>query len=178
MADWNTAYNWMMDNEDGSRACKQVPDAGPAGWSGPCYAISGINSAAWPTQFAAIAAIPQDQRASAVQQFYHDNFWNSWMAQIASDDLCKRVFDFAVNGSSYHAVRCLQRAVNSLPGNGTQLKEDGGWGPMTVAAVNAADANALLAEFKAQRVAYYEGCAAADPSKAQYLNVWKARAQK
>ena len=31
MADWNTAYNWMMDNEDHPRACKQVPDAGAPG---------------------------------------------------------------------------------------------------------------------------------------------------
>ena len=67
MADWNTSYNWMMDNEDYPRACRQVPDAGPAD-AGPCYAISGINSAAWPNQFASIAAIPQDGREPAVQQ--------------------------------------------------------------------------------------------------------------
>lgn len=142
MADWNTAYDWMMDNEDYPRACKQVSDAGPAG-TGACYAISGINSAAWPTQFSAIATIPQDQRAPAVQQFYYDNFWNSWFAQIASDEVCKRAFDFAVNGSSHQAIQCLQQAVNSLSGTGTPLNVDGGFGPMTLAAVNAADADAL-----------------------------------
>lgn len=177
MADWNTAYNWMMDNEDFSRACKQVPDAGPGG-AGPCFAISGINSAAWPNQFASIAAIPQSDRSSAVQQFYHDNFWNQWFEQVASDEVCKRVFDFAVNGSSHQAVQCLQQAINSLSTNGTPLKEDGGWGPITLAAVNAADPDALVAAFKAKRVAHYQAIASADPSKAQYLGPWTARAEK
>jgi len=177
MADWNTSYNWMMDNEDYPRACKQVPDAGPAD-AGPCYAISGINSAAWPNQFASIAAIPQDGREPAVQQFYRDNFWNQWFDQVASDELCKRVFDFAVNGSTHQAVQCLQQAINSLGTNGAQLKEDGGWGPMTLAATNAADADALVAAFKARRVAHYQAIAAADPTKAQYLKAWTARAEK
>ena len=175
MADWNTSYNWMMDNEDSPRACKQVPDAGPAG-AGPCYAISGINSGSWPTQFAAIAAVPQDQRGPAVQQFYYDNFWNKWWEQVASDDVCKRVFDFAVNAYANTAVRCLQEAVNSL--GGTQIEEDGHWGPATVSAVNAANPNALVAAFIAKRVAHYQGIAAANPDRAQYLNEWKARAQK
>ena len=175
MADWNTAYNWMMDNEDYPRACKQVPDPGPAG-AGPCYAISGINSGAWPTQFAAIAAIQQDQRGPSVQQFYHDFFWNKWFEQVASDDVCKRVFDFAVNANGNAAVRCLQEAVNSL--GGTQISEDGHWGPMTVSAVNAANPNALVAAFIAKRVTHYQAIAAANPDRAQYLKGWTARAQK
>jgi hypothetical protein len=36
MADWNTAYNWMMDNEDSTRAFAQVSDPCPAGVAGPC----------------------------------------------------------------------------------------------------------------------------------------------
>ena len=175
MADWTTAYNWMMDNEDYPRACKQVPDAGPSS-AGPCYAISGINSASWPTQFAAIAAVPQDQRRSAVEQFYHDNIWSKWFDQVASDEVCKRVFDFAVNGSTHQAVQCLQQALNSL--GGTQLPEDGCWGPMTLAAVNAVDPKALVAAFIAKRTAHYQAIAAAHPDRAQYLKAWTARAQK
>jgi lysozyme family protein len=179
MADWNTAYNWMMDNEDMPRACKQVPDSPPAGFTGACYAISGINSGAWPTQFQAIAAIPQAQRAASVQQFYHDHFWNEWYAQIASDDVSKRVFDFAVNGGAGSSVRCLQQAVNSLGGDGAApIAEDGGWGPKTIAAVNAVDAKALTAAFIARRIAHYQAIANANPANAQYLKAWTARAQK
>ena len=179
MANWNTSYNWMMDFEDAPRACAQVVDACPGGMAGPCYAISGINSGAWPDGFAAIAAVQQSERAPLVQQFYEDHFWNAWYAQLVSDDLCKRVFDFAVNGGSGVAVRCLQQAVNALAGSGAaQLVDDGEWGPATVNAANTADAAALTTAFQAQRVARYQAIVAADPSKARYLAGWIARAEK
>jgi lysozyme family protein len=174
MADWNTAYNWMMDNEDAPRACAQVSDAPPG-----AFAISGINSASWPAEFAAIAAIPQQQREPLVQQFYQNHYWNTWFAQVGSDEVCKRVFDFAVNGGNGTSVRCLQQAANSLLAAGVApIAEDGGWGPMTLAAVNAADPVALQAAFQAERVAHYQAIVAADPSKAVYLTAWTARANK
>jgi lysozyme family protein len=179
MADWNTAFNWMMDNEDSPRACKQVPDAPPSGHPGPCYAISGINSGAWPDQFAAIATVAQAERAPFVQQFYHDHFWNNWFEQIAADDVCKRVFDFAVNGGTGEAVKCLQKAVNALNGNGSngsKIDEDGCWGPNTLAAVNAADPDRLVTSFKAQRLAYYQDLVNRKPADAQYFENWKCRA--
>ncbi len=96
---------------------------------------------------------------------------------MISDDVCKRVFDFAVNGGSGTAVRCLQQAVNSLLAAGaTSLAEDGGWGPLTLAAVNAADPVALQAAFQTKRAAYYQAIAAVEPSKTVYLGTWTARA--
>lgn len=179
MADWNTSYNWMMDSEDPARACAEVPDANPKGITGSCYAISGINSGVWPEDFAAIAALSQANRSAAVQQFYEDHTWNNWYAQMTSDEVCKRVFDFAVNGGGGTSVRCLQQAVNSLGAAGAAtIAEDGGWGPMTLAAVNAADPIALVAAFKAKRLAYYQAIVNADPGKARYLAVWTARAEK
>lgn len=177
MADWNTAYNWMMDNEDRARACAQVPDAPPAGVPGPCYAISGINSGAFPTQFSEIAALAQSDRGPAVQSFYQNHFWNRWIEQLESDELCKRVFDFAVNAGPGTSTKCLQRAVNSL-GPDKAIAEDGGWGPATVAAANAADADALVYAFKAHRVAHYQAIVDANPADARYLAGWSARAQK
>lgn len=178
MADWNTAYNWMMDKEDAPRACAQVSDACPSGVAGPCFAISGINSGAWPAEFAAIAALPQAQREPLVKQFYQNHFWNNWYAQLNSDDLCMRVFDFAVNAGSGSSVRCLQQAVNSLlPTGATQLTEDGGWGPMTLKAANAADPAALVSAFKAKRAAYYQSIVAANPNKSIFLSGWIVRAQ-
>jgi hypothetical protein len=87
MANWDTAYNWMMDNEDAARACAQVSDACSGGVAGPCYAISGINSGAWPTEFAAIAAADQASREPLVQQFYEKHFWSKRYVQLVSDDL-------------------------------------------------------------------------------------------
>jgi lysozyme family protein len=178
MADWNIAYNWMMDNEDEKRACRQVPDASPNGVAGPCFAICGINSAVFPAEFEAIAALPQESRETSVRQFYQNHFWNQWFAQLSSDDLCKRVFDFAINAGSGASVRCLQQAINALAAAGTSpLAEDGGWGPLTLATANAADPAALQDAFTARRVAYYRAIAAAHPGKQRYLAAWIKRAE-
>jgi len=186
MADFVTAYNWMMDNEDSQRKFNEAPDPCPKGVAGPCFAIGGVNSGAWPQEYAAIKAADQAQRQALVQDFYQKHYWNQWYAQLGSDEVCKRVFDFAVNGGAT-SVRCLQQAVNSLVGAAEAMaagavagavSEDGGWGPKTVAAANAADAAALVTEFKAKRLAFYQDLAAADPSKQQYLKGWTARAGK
>ena len=57
MSNWTTAYNWMLDNEDAEREYKVVPDAPPG-----AFAISGINSAAFPDEFDAIAKLMISER--------------------------------------------------------------------------------------------------------------------
>jgi len=177
MANWNISYNWMMDNEDPKRACARVSDACPSGVAGPCFAIGGINSAVWPEEFAAIAAADQANREPLVQRFYQNHFWNNGYAQVNSDDVCKRVFDFAVNAGSSTAVRCLQQAVNSIY-SGDPLVLDGEWGPKTVTATNSCNPATLIAAFQQLRVAYYEEVVAANPTKKKYLAAWIARARK
>jgi lysozyme family protein len=174
MADFMTAFQWCMQSEDARMTCAVAPDASPAGFSGQCYAISGINSGAWPQQYATIAALPQEARLTAVQDFYQQHFWNNWYAQLVSDDLAKRVFDFGVNGGSGTAVQTLQKAVNALGGS---LTVDGGWGPMTLAAVNAADQAAMVQAFIAARVAHYMAIVAGNPGDQKYLKGWLTRAQ-
>jgi hypothetical protein len=174
MANFALAFQWTMQFEDPRMACAQVPDAAPAGVAGPCYAISGINSGAWPTDFAGIAAQPEASRAPAVQAFYQARYWNNWFEQLNSDDLAKRVFDFAVNGGSGTAVKTLQQAVNALGG---RLTVDGGWGPNTLTAVNGADPAGLVQAYIAARQAHYQAIVAANPADARYLEVWLARAR-
>jgi hypothetical protein len=174
MADFNVAFQWAMQFEDPRMACAQVSDAPPEGCPPPCYAISGINSGAWPEDFAAIAALELAPRAAAVQAFYQAKFWNNWLAQLATDDLAKRVFDFGINGGAGTSVITLQKAVNSLGGN---LTVDGGWGPNTLAAANNCDQAALVQAFIAARAAHYQAIAAKNPADAPYLAGWLARAQ-
>jgi hypothetical protein len=164
-----------MLSEDSKLLCAVVPDLTPAGCTGPCYAISGINSGLWPAEFAAISVLPQSQRLPAVRAFYLSHYWNNWLARLASDEIAKRVFDFSVNGGSGTAVKTLQQAVNALGGN---LALDGGWGPMTLAAANSADQAALAQAFIAARVAHYRAIVAVRPADTPFLNGWIARAQK
>jgi lysozyme family protein len=174
MADWNIAYNWMMDNEDALRTCEQVPDAPPG-----AFAIGGINSVTWPEAFAAVVALAQEKREPFVRQFHENHFWNMWHEQLESDEVSKRVFDFAVNGGSGSSVRCLQQALNHLSSpDQALLVDDGGWGPITLDAANRADQVALVEAFKAQRIAHYQAIVAADPGKRRFLAAWLARAEK
>ena len=178
MASFDICYNWMMDNEDRAREYKVVPDAPPG-----AHAISGINSAAFPGEFEAIAALAQNERALAVEQFYERNFWNQWYAQLTSDEVAKRVFDASVNMGSVAAVRCLQEAVNTLIKQTAAARPylvcDGEWGPKTVEFTNACtNSSAVVAAFQQARVAYYERLVAAKPALSIYLDTWKARALK
>lgn len=171
MSDFPACYSWMMVNEDAPRAYKTVPDAPPG-----ASAISGINSVAFPSEFAAINAIPQAQRGEHVENFYETCFWNQWIDQIVSDDVAKRVFDAMVNMGPSTACRLLQSAANTL--GVPAIAVDGNWGPLTVGTANACDPAALTAAFISARVAHYEAIAAANPNDQQYLAAWIARASK
>lgn len=162
-------YTFMMNNEDRSQSHAIVPDAPPG-----AHAISGINSAAFPTEFAAIAAISQSQRGPAVKQFYLTHFWNKWMNQITSDDVAERLLDAGVNMGLGMAVKLLQTAVSNL---GHSVTIDGGFGPNTLAAINACDPSALVAAFQVVRIAHYEAIVAANPNDSQYETQWIARAR-
>jgi len=162
MALFEVSYNWMLDNEDRARQYKTVSDAPPG-----AFAISGINSYAYPSQFAAINSLPQTSRGPAIQSFYQTQFWNQWFGQLLSDDVAKRVFDEAVNAGPGTAVKVLQRAVNQIVT--TPIAVDGGWGPNTLAAANGCVAVALVSQVQQARLAHYQDIVVKNPADAQYL---------
>jgi lysozyme family protein len=168
MAKFPAAYEFLLSNEDSQHTYATVPDVGGE-------SISGINSATFPAQFAAINAIPQAKRGLEVEDFYQNEFWNQWLAALTSDDLCMRVFDCAVNQGPGTAVKLLQEAVGTC---GDPVAVDGAWGPLTVNAANAADPGLLLAAFQARRAAYYQEIVDRNPADAKYLAGWLARAAK
>ena len=170
MALFQTAYSFMMLNEDATQAHVIVSDAPPG-----AFAISGINSAAFPTQYAAIAALPQNQRGPAVANFYQTIFWNSWFSQLISDAVSMRVFDASVNMGAGAGIIILQKAVNSIGGS---LVIDGGWGPNTLDATNACNPVDLVNAFQTVRCEHYEAIVARNPADKKYLTNWLARAKK
>ena len=174
MSNFDIDFQFMIDNEDRTQAHACNPDACPSGCSGPCYAISGINSGAYPTQFAAIAATPQAQRGPAVESFYQKEFFNQYEAQL-SDPVEERILDAKVNNGPVTGCKFLQEAINSVTGSGT-VTVDGQWGPATVAAANACDQNALVSAIQATRKAYYLAIVAAHPEDSKYETGWLARA--
>lgn len=178
MADPSVCIAFVLQNEDRPLLHATVPDLpgqwvtqnGVRTWSG-AHAISGINSAAFPAQYAAIAAIPQAERGPAVENFYQIEEWSVWYAQLATDEAAERILDMAVNSGEGHAVKTAQQAVNSL--GGPQIAVDGCWGPNTVGAINACDQDAFVVAFRAAHVAHLEEFDADNPALPQLI----ARAQ-
>lgn len=177
MANFDTDYNFMMVDEDAAQAHALVPDEpgqwavvnGVKTWQG-AWAISGVNSAAWPAQFAAIAALPQAERGPAVEAFYEQRFWTTAEAAL-EDPIAERVLDTAVNRGTKAAVMDLQRAVNACGGT---LGVDGNLGPLTVAAANACDQGALLTALRTARLADYQAVVAANQQLARFLGTAQA----
>lgn len=178
MSAFPPAFSFLMDNEDRLRKFAVFRDRCPEGCSGPCFAISGINSGAWPRQFAAIQALPQKMRGGAIANFYESVFWNPMhFAQIDSQDLANRVMDCAVNEGANTSVEILQESANALLGATVpRLRVDGLLGPFTLTAVNYCALGAILNEFRQQRVARYKALAAKDPDLAKDLAGFEARA--
>lgn len=169
MANFQTALAFTLKFEDPTHEYATTPDAPPG-----AYAIAGVNSAAWPQDFATINALGPDYRPAAVAQFYQEEFWNTWLEQLTSDEVAKRVFDAGVNMGIGTSVKLLQDAINAS--NPTQLTVDGGWGPHTLAAANGCDETELVGQFKAVRCQHYNDIVAANPVNQKYLNGWLARA--
>ena len=163
MADFKTAFDFMMVNEDGPAPYryKTVDDTGG-------FAISGINSKAFPDEFQIIASIPQAERGSRVENFYKLHFWNQWLEQLESDDVAKRVFDAAVNMGSRTGCKILQKAINALDGD-TPVTEYGQWGPSTVKWANTCHSNDLVNAFKTSRLDYYAAIVEKHPENARYF---------
>jgi lysozyme family protein len=65
--------------------------------------------------------------------------------------------------------------VNSV--STVAVEDDGKIGPVTLAAVNAADQDALLNAYRLQRASYYNQIVEKHPGDEKYLSNWLARAQ-
>ena len=152
-----------MDNEDAQRRFHTADD-------NKGLVIAGVNSLAYPEEFAKIAIESPGNRGPLVEDFYRRQFWNQWYAQLTSDEVAKRVFDAAVNMGPGTACKLLQEAVGA--------EVDGAWGPNTVAATNACNEAQLVESFKQDRVNYYQRIVARNPANQQYLAAWTARASK
>lgn len=94
-------------------------------------------------------------RAQAVEIYYRD-WWLRFDFSRLPETAGAKVFDLAVNIGPANAVRCLQRASRAC---GHRLDDDGALGPRTLAAVFAADRNALLAALRSEAAGYYRALA-------------------
>lgn len=162
--------DYVLTWEDPERLYAATKDNNGAG------VISGVNQAAFPSQFALINSIFQPQRGPAISNFYQSEFWVPLqLGSIFSQDLANRVGDMAVNAGPGAGVKLLQATVNDLRAE-MVLVEDGAMGPRTLTAVNALPEDAALVAYRQQRANYYREVAARKPQYAADLPGWLRRA--
>jgi hypothetical protein len=168
VADFASCYAFVLANEDYTPPrYATVPD--PTKADPLALAISGINSAEFPEDFELIFAEKTPaQRAPLVAAFYRKAYFTLYLADL-SNPVAMRLMDAEVNEGAGAGVKLLQKACRCL---GKNLEVDGALGPLTIAAANACDQDALVAAFKAARVAAYEAIGGPD------LPQWIARANK
>jgi len=105
---------------------------------------------------------------------YRTAYWDKLDGdQIASQLLAEILFDFYVNAGT-EAVLLLQRVLLQLGATG--LATDGEMGPVTLAALQAADQAQVYAAYRQGRVDYYERLAQERPADDKFLKGWLARA--
>lgn len=80
------------------------------------------------------------------KRIYKDRYWGAVRADELPAAVRYAVFDAAVNSGVRQAARWLQRAVG--------VRDDGVIGPVTLAAVRAADPERLLRQLLAQRLRF------------------------
>ena len=94
MALFDVSFRWAMQNEDPLMQYKTEPDAPPG-----AFAISGINSAKWPEEYAFIESLAQDQRAAELDplspEILFDSVWApAWQGKYdAAKALARKALD-------------------------------------------------------------------------------------
>jgi lysozyme family protein len=105
----------------------------------------------------------QNLSVAEAESIYRRFYWNAVAGDQLPAGVDMTVFDFAVNGGPGEAVRLLQQCVGCAV--------DGVMGPATLAAVQAADAKALIEKYSAARDSYYETL----PTFSTFGRGWEAR---
>ena len=100
-------------------------------------------------------------------QIYWSQYWLTCCGDKIPTPMSIIHFDAAVNNGVGRACKFLQGAVGAT--------QDGHVGPITLAAVNAADQSTVINNLCTARTAYYQRIVANDPTQAQFLSGWLRR---
>ena len=155
MADFSQAIPAVLDNEGG--LSNDPMDAGG-------LTNFGISQRQYPD------VDIRNLTREAASAIYERDYWPPF-AKIASQRVATKLFDTAVNIGLSKCVRLAQLAVGAIEVG--PIVADGIIGEQTVAAINAADEEKLIDEFKARLSKYY--CELNQP---EFILGWLRRAVK
>jgi lysozyme family protein len=147
-SNWDNAFNLMLQSEggftdDARDPCNHLPD-GRAGCTN-----YGVTQTAW-EEYVGHKVSTQDMRDLTREQispFYKRKYWDAVRGDELPVGLDYLSFDYAVNAGPGRSIKTLQAAVG--------VPQDGGFGPMTMAAVLAVDPHELIEKFSQAKEAFY-----------------------
>jgi lysozyme family protein len=171
MADFKSAFAFVLRHEDSTRSGKVTVDAGGR----TRFGIAEKFHPDLPEEF---FAGPAEDALAEAAKIEEREYWDAMrLAEVENQNVANKLFDMGVNMGARQAAVYAQRAANVLVAVDARVAEDGVIGPRTLAAINAAGPIAyyqLLCQFSA---AYYRHLAAVNPALAVNLAGWLKRAE-
>jgi lysozyme family protein len=178
MADFELAFEFVMNHEDPHRSGKVNEDAGGK----TRFGIAQKFHPALPEEF---FSGPADEALKQAEEIMRGEYWDRMrLEEVRNQNVANKLFDMAVNMGVHQAAVYAQRAVNGMlharvaPPRlaGAVLVEDGVLGDKSLAAINALEPLAyyqLLCEWSRQ---HYVHVASINAAQAVNLNGWLKRA--
>jgi lysozyme family protein len=114
----------------------------------------------------------QQMTRERAESIYYQEFWR--YSDVEDQRVATKLLDLAVNMGEGRAVQVVQIALAWLHGGLAVV--DGLWGPKTLAAVNAADADKLLHLIVEVASSYYRTRVVLDATQKKFINGWLTRA--
>jgi lysozyme family protein len=139
-SNWDNAFKLMLKSEGGYVDHPEDPGG---------RTNLGVTQATWENWTGRKVDEPEMRSLTAeqVEPLYKERYWDAVRGDELPTGLDYLCFDFAVNAGPGRSIRILQTAVG--------VNADGGFGPMTLAAVQAVDANELIERFSAAKEEFY-----------------------
>lgn len=140
LSNWDNAFKLMLKSEGGF--VNHPSD--PGGMTN-----LGVTKATW-ENWIGRESNETEMRAltpEKVEPLYKKKYWDAVRADELPVGLDYLMFDFGVNAGPGRAIKVMQSAVGVTP--------DGGFGPMTLAAVQAIDPNELIERFSQAKEDFY-----------------------
>jgi lysozyme family protein len=139
-SDWQKSFELMLKSEGGY----VNNPADPGGMTN-----LGVTKATW-ENWVGRASDEAEMRGltpEKVEPLYKKKYWDAVRGDELPPGISYLCFDFAVNAGAGRSIKTLQTAVGVTP--------DGGFGPMTMAAVQAVDPVELIERFSQAKEDFY-----------------------
>ncbi|MDB5800688.1 MAG: hypothetical protein JWL63_1627 [Rhodocyclales bacterium] len=168
MADFNPAFEEMIQNEGGYQLTNVASDRGGQTYAG----IARNFHSNWPGwTIIDRGDMGNLELSRLVREFYKANFWDVVSGDaIGPQAIAAGIFDFAVNAGTSTAAKLAQLVVSAVP--------DGRIGPKTLAALNELDEGVFVLKYSLAKVARYAEICNKDRSQSKFLLGWINRTMK